>query len=188
LQPLFHQGLWIFGPEYETIEFTSNEGMTKVIQNLFKSDEKGSRNRPDFAILPDSTIGMYYYPHYDEEGGEFGTARLTIVELKRAGISIGEEQKTQCWKYIKELYSKGLVDESTKITCFVLGSTIDSQETHPRKEKDDRVIIKPLDYNNVITRAATRLHRLYDRVKSAPFLNQKEIEEFIQRGEKRVCP
>ena len=49
---------------------------------------------------------------------------------------------------------------------------------------DDRVIIKPLDYNNVITRAATRLHRLYDRVKSAPFLNQKEIEEFIQRGEK----
>lgn len=181
LQPLFHQGLWIFGPEYETIEFTSNEGMTKIIQSLFKSDEKGSRNRPDFAILPDSTIGLYYYPHYDEEGGEYGTARLTIVELKRSGIPIGEEQKAQCWKYIKELYSKGLVDESSKITCFVLGSTIESQETHARKEKDDRVIIKPLDYNNVITRATTRLHRLYDRVKNAPFLNQKEIEEFIQR-------
>lgn len=186
LQPLFHQGLWIFGPEYETIEFTSNEGMTKVIQSLFKSDEKGSRNRPDFAILPDSTIGLYYYPHYDEEGGEYGTARLTIVELKRSGIPIGEEQKAQCWKYIKELYSKGLVDESSKITCFVLGSTIESQETHARKEKDDRVIIKPLDYNNVITRATTRLHRLYDRVKNAPFLNKKEIEEFIQRGEDKV--
>ena len=24
LQPLFHRGLWIFGPEYETIDFTSN--------------------------------------------------------------------------------------------------------------------------------------------------------------------
>lgn len=183
LQPLFHQGLWIFGPEYETVEFTSNEGMTKVIQSLFKSDEKGSRNRPDFAILPDSTIGLYYYPHYDEEGGEYGTARLTIVELKRSGIPIGEEQKAQCWKYIKELYSKGLVDESSKITCFVLGSTIENQETHARKEKDDRVIIKPLDYNNVITRATTRLHRLYDRVKNAPFLNKNEIEEFVKRRE-----
>lgn len=183
LQPLFHQGLWILGPEYETIEFTSNEGMTKVIQSLFTPDEKGSRNRPDFAILPDSTIGLYYYPHYDEEGGEYGTARLTIVELKRSGIPIGEAQKAQCWKYIKELYSKGLVDESSKVTCFVLGSTIESQETHARKEKDDRVIIKPLDYNNVITRATTRLYRLYDRVKNAPFLNKKEIEKFIQRGE-----
>lgn len=157
--------------------------MTKVIQKLFQVDEQGSRNRPDFVILPDSTIGLYYYPHYDEEGGEYGTARLTIVELKRAGISIGEEQKAQCWKYIKELYSKGLVDEYSKINCFVLGSTIDAQETHPRKEKDDRVIIKPLDYNNVITRATTRLHRLYDRVKNAPFLNKKEINDFIQRGE-----
>lgn len=184
LQPLFHQGLWIFGPEYETIEFTSNEGMTKVIQKLFAEKGKGSLNRPDFAILPDSTVGLYYYPHYDEEGGEFGTSRLTIVELKRSGITIGEEQKAQCWKYIKELYSKGLIDESSKVTCFVLGSTIESQEIHARKEKDDRVIIKPLDYNNVITRAKTRLHRLFDRVKNAPFLNQKEIEAFIKRNEK----
>ncbi|WP_347865446.1 hypothetical protein [Bilophila wadsworthia] len=183
LQPLFHQGLWIFGPEYETIEFTSNQGMTKVIQQLFQADELGSRNRPDFAILPDSTVGLYYYPHYDEEGGEYGAARLTIVELKRSGIAIGEDQKAQCWKYIKELYSKGLINESSKVTCFVLGSTIESQETHARKEKDDRVVIKPLDYNNVITRATTRLHRLYDRVKNAPFLNKREIEEFIQRSE-----
>lgn len=183
LQPLFYQGLWIFGPEYETIEFTSNEGMTKVIQKLFGVEEKGSLNRPDFAILPDSTVGLYYYPHFDEEWGEYGTSRLTIVELKRSGIAIGEEQKAQCWKYIKELYKKGLIDESSKVTCFVLGSTIENQETHARKEKDDRVIIKPLDYNNVIARAKTRLHRLFDRVKSAPFLNKEEIEKFIQRSE-----
>lgn len=184
LQPLFHQGLWIFGPEYETIEFTSNEGMTKIIQKLFKSKQKGSQNRPDFAILPDSTVGLYYYPRYDEEGGEYSTDRLTIVELKRSGIPIGEEQKAQCWKYIKELYSNGLVDEYSKITCFVLGSSIEIQETHARKEKDERVIIQPLDYNNVITRAKTRLHRLYDRVKSAPFLNKKAIGEFVHRHNK----
>lgn len=30
LQPLFRQGLWIFGPEFETIHYTSNEGMTSA--------------------------------------------------------------------------------------------------------------------------------------------------------------
>jgi len=60
LQPLFKRGLWIFGPEFETIHYTSNEGMTTVIQDLFgQKDLKGSQNRPDFAILPDGTAGLY---------------------------------------------------------------------------------------------------------------------------------
>lgn len=81
LQPLFHRGLWIFGPEYETIEYTSNQGMTKVIQDLFGVEkEKGSRNRPDFAILPDSTVGMYSLSKFDNDGAEVGVDRLTIVE------------------------------------------------------------------------------------------------------------
>jgi hypothetical protein len=37
LQPLFKRSLWIFGPEFETIEYTSNSGMTRVIQDLFHS-------------------------------------------------------------------------------------------------------------------------------------------------------
>ena len=52
LQPLFEKGLWIFGPEFETIEYTSNVGMTRVVQELFKHNVTGSLNRPDFAILP----------------------------------------------------------------------------------------------------------------------------------------
>ncbi|TWV88970.1 hypothetical protein [Chitinophaga pinensis] len=107
LQPLFHRALWIFGPEYETIEYTSNQGMTKVIQDLFGVDRlKGSRNRPDFAILPDSTVGMYSFSKYDMEGAEIGIDRLTIVELKRPGVLIDDEQKSQAWKYVTELLKK----------------------------------------------------------------------------------
>jgi len=79
LQPLFHQGLWIFGPEYETIEFTSNEGMTNVIRKLFGIGQKGSRNRPDFVIIPDGSVGTYYYPTYDEHAAELGVARLAAI-------------------------------------------------------------------------------------------------------------
>lgn len=84
LQPLFYQGLWIFGPEFETIEFTSNEGMTSVVQKLFHRDIKGSRNRPDFVVLPDGSVGFYAYPKYDDHGAEMGVDRLSTAS-SRAG-------------------------------------------------------------------------------------------------------
>ena len=31
LQPLFERGLWIFGPEYEAVDFRSNRGLAEVI-------------------------------------------------------------------------------------------------------------------------------------------------------------
>ncbi|MFV3090116.1 ATP-binding protein [Pseudomonas sp. GW6] len=173
LQPLFHQGLWIFGPEYETIEFTSNEGMTKVIQKLFSSSLVGTRNRPDFAILPDSTVGNYSYHKYDEEGGEIGIDKLVIVELKKPGIPISTDEKGQCWKYVSELIKSGLIDQDTKVTCFVLGSEIDPIEKGIRKENNDRCTIQPLDYQVVIARAKSRLLKLYDWVKGAPFLEEQ---------------
>ena len=173
LQPLFHQGLWIFGPEYETIEFTSNEGMTKVIHKLFNSDLSGTRNRPDFAILPDSTVGTYSYPTYDEEGGEVGVDRLVVVELKKPGIPISTDEKGQCWRYVSELIRKGLIDRNTKVTCFVLGSEVDPIERDARKENNDRCVIQPMDYQVVIQRAKSRLLKLYDRVKGAPFLDEQ---------------
>jgi len=176
LQPIFHQALWIFGPEYETIEFTSNEGMSKVIQRLFKVEDAGSRNRPDFAILPDSTIGTYSYPTYDNEGGEIGVDKLVVVELKKPSIPISTEEKAQCWKYVSELLRKGLINEDTRVTCFVIGSEVDPIERNPRKENNDRCIIQPMDYQVVIQRAKSRLLKLYDRVKGAPFLEgQREI-------------
>ncbi len=179
LQPLFHQGLWIFGPEYETIEFTSNEGMTRVIQHLFKVDPdtdikgKASRNRPDFAILPDSTVGTYGYPTYDQDGGEIGVDRLVLVELKKPGVKISTDEKAQCWKYVSELLKTGLIDRKTKVTCFVLGSSIDPYEKEARRENNDNCIIQPMDYQVVISRAQSRLHKLYNRVKGAPFLEEQ---------------
>ncbi len=180
LQPLFKRGLWIFGPEFETIEFTSNQGMNSVITRLFKSETKGSRNRPDFAILPDSSVGCYFYPEYDTEGGEIGVQRLVIVELKKPGVPITSKEKDQCWKYVRELLQKGLIKQNrTKVTCFLLGDEIDPIEVEAREQGNTTII--PMEYTIVIERAKSRLLKLYDRVKNAPFLNAPEIEEFTSR-------
>lgn len=179
LQPLFHRGLWIFGPEFETIEFTSNQGMTTVIQELFGQDARGSLKRPDFVVLTNGTVGLYSYPKYDDSNAEIGVDRLVIVELKRPGVVVSGEQKNQCWGYVKELFNKGLLVDYTRVTCYVLGSRIEAAESGERKEMNDRVRIVPLTFNTVLERAKSRLLKLYDRVKTAPFLHGQNIERFL---------
>src|SRR5258708_38143885 len=59
LQPLFERSLWVFGPEFESLEFTSNKGMTEVIRKIVGIEQMGSRQRPDFVMLPDGSVGLY---------------------------------------------------------------------------------------------------------------------------------
>ena len=180
LQPLFRQGLWIFGPEFETIHFTSNEGMTSVIQDLFgRKDLKGSRNRPDFAVLPDCSVGLYSYPEYDAEGSEVGPSKLVVVELKAPDVPIGDTEKGQCWKYVRELLQKGLLSERTRVQGFVLGRTVNQVDREERTELGGRVRILPLDFTTVLQRADSRLLKLREKIKSAPFLQDKNLEDFV---------
>lgn len=177
LQPLFGQALWIFGPQFESIEFTSNRGMTRVIRDLFKGKDAGSRNRPDFVVLPSSTIGFYARPSFDGEFNENGTDAVVIVELKRPGVSIGEDEKSQAWKYIKELKQKGYLTDTTYVTGFVLGDTIDQTELEPRTE-GDRVVIRPMLYSTFIGQAEKRMMNLHRRLSEAPFM-----QEILKRAE-----
>lgn len=187
LQPLFHRGLWIFGPEYETIEYTSNKGMTTVIQHLFGGKGvQGSLTRPDFAILPDSTVGLYTLPKYDHNFSEVGIDRLTIIELKRPGIAIGREQKGQAWGYVKELYAKGMLKDYSSVTCFVLGSELEPLESEVTKEKGDKVIIIPMVYDTVIRRAKSRLLNLHDKIIQAPFLKDERIKAYMDDKAQQV--
>lgn len=180
LQPLFRQGLWIFGPEFETIHFTSNEGMTTVIQDLFgRENLTGSRNRPDFAVLPDCSVGLYSYPEYDADGGEVGPAKLVVVELKAPDVPIGDTEKGQCWKYVRELHKKGLLSERTRVQGFVLGRTVNQVDREERTELGGRVRILPLDFATVLQRADSRLLKLREKIKSAPFLQDKNLEAFV---------
>lgn len=182
LQPIFARGLWIFGPEFETIHFTSNETMTSVVQRLFAQEVDGSRHRPDFVVLPDGSVGLYSYPCYDDQGGEAGIDKVVIVELKRAGVSIGAKEKDQCWKYVKELFEQGLLDGRSRVNCFVLGSKLDALEASPRTEMAERVVIAPMHYDTVLARANSRLLKLYDRVKAAPFLKEAGVDTSLDVG------
>jgi hypothetical protein len=173
LQPLIERSLWVFGPEFESIEFTSNRGMSEVIKRLLGGTAQGSLNRPDFVILPDGSVGLFARPAFDDQHEVIGVAHLIVVELKRPGISIGMDQKNQAWKYVVELQTKGLIDDATRVTCFVLGSQLTPREG---VREEGRTKIIPMAYETFIRRAETRMLNLYARLSEAPFLRQAGLD------------
>ncbi len=178
LQPLFKSGLWIFGPQFEAMEFTSNQTMNSVVKKIYGSDLKGSTNRPDFAITPDSTVGCYTMPEWDKDFTEIGTGTLVIVELKRPGVEISSEEKNQVWKYVKELLELGLVNDRTNIIGFVLGDRI-----NPQENRDDthgpNVTIHPMLYSTFVNKAAARMLTLHAKLLDSPMM-KAAIEEFAK--------
>lgn len=183
LQPLFEKGLWMFGPQFESIEFTSNRGMTTVIREIFGDKKgKGSLNRPDFVILPDSSVGFYACASYDQDYNEDGVEHVVIVDLKTTKLSLGSKEKEQVWKYVKELKAKGHIKKSTKVDGFILGDQIEPGEGGIRTEDDNQVKITPMLYDTILTRAEKRLLNLHSKVKDAPFLleQQEQLNKFIE--------
>jgi hypothetical protein len=181
LQPLFAQGLWMLGAEFESVEYTSNQGMTTVIRNLFGVDDPGSLLRPDFVVLPDASVGFYGRPAYDEDYNERGTERVVIVELKKPGVPIGLDQKNQVKKYHAELQRRGYLTHTTRADAFVLGTLKDpdfgsDEDISGRPTLHIRVLL----YQELITRTERRMMNLHEKVKDAPFLKREEVEQFLQ--------
>ncbi|MBB4732465.1 ATP-binding protein [Xanthomonas arboricola] len=183
LQPLFTKGLWMFGAEFESIEFTSNRGMTNVIQTIFGAKgAKGSRNRPDFVVLDDSSIGLYARSSYDDQSNEDGIEHLVVIDLKTTGLHLGSKEKEQVWRYVKELRALGHLKPTTKVDGFILGDRIETGEAEPRNE-GDRVRITPMLYDTIIRRAERRLLNLHSKVQAAPFLEggQESLGQFLEQ-------
>ena len=176
LQPLFERSLWVFGPEFESLEFTSNRGMSEVIRKIFGSEEGGSRLRPDFVMLPDGSVGFYSRDSHDLGGEVDGVSRLVIAELKKVGVPIGAKEKLQPWQYVTELRDKGLVTEAARISCYVLGSRVDPNEAGVDTKWDGRVTIIPMAFDTFIRRAEKRMLGLREKLRDAPFLKDLGID------------
>jgi DNA-directed RNA polymerase subunit F len=179
LQPLFDRSLWVFGPEFESLEFTSNRGMTEVISKIFGSKERGSKLRPDFVLLPDGSVGFYSRDSHDLGHDVDGVSRLVIAEIKKPGVMIGANEKQQPWQYVKELLAKGLLTEAATTTCYVLGSKIDPEEAADETKLNGRVTIRAMTYSTFIKRAEKRLLGLREKLRDAPFLKEQGIDPEI---------
>jgi hypothetical protein len=188
LQPLFEYGLWIFGPEYESVEFSSNKSLATVLKLLF--DKNGVENihnprqRPDFVVLPDCSFGVYSSDRYEEIGETVevcGTSKVLIIELKKGGSTITNDNIYQANNYATELIRSGKIERDTKIVCYVLGTKVDpilgSMDMGP-------VTVHPRSYSLVLRQAHSRTFKLMDKIrknKNIEYENDKEVEEVLKQ-------
>ncbi len=179
LQPLFQRGLWMFGPEYETIEFTSNRSMNTVVRDLFKKQGiDASRSRPDFIVLPDSSIGFYATDEFTDSEVS-GTRKILIIELKRGGFVVTQREVDQAREYAKELRTKGCAQVTTDIEAYVLGASV---EGGLDAMTQGRTVVKPCPYDMILNRAHSRTFNLQKRIEeSRPDIKQdEEIVEMLE--------
>lgn len=163
LQPLFEKGLWVFGPEFESIEYTSNQTISSVVKKFVGGNATASKIRPDFIVLPDASLGFYALPSFGDDHAEAGIASLVVVELKKPGIPIGTTEKDQAWKYVKALLDTGVIQTATKVSCFVLGMSIAPHEGD-RETRGKNTTITAMLYDTFVKRGNSRLFRLREKI------------------------
>jgi hypothetical protein len=175
LQPLFERGLWMFGPEYEAVDFRSNRGMAEVIRKFFgKSEEESTRRRPDFVALTDSSIGAYAANNYAENGEAFGYRKVLIVELKRGGFTITQKEVDQSRDYIKEIRATGCIDKSTQVEAYILGSKM--EEGLESSAYGASSVMHPIIYDNLLARAHVRTFHLHQRMEAIRPVDSQDPE------------
>lgn len=181
LQPLFERGLWIFGPEYEAVDFRSNRGLAEVIGKfLGGANYKPPRRRPDFVVLPEISIGAYCADAYDASGEICGIRKVAILELKKGGFCVAQKEADQARDYSKEIRRARRVHASTEIVAYVLGATL--EEGLEQMTVGESITIIPMIYQTVLRKAHQRTFNLQKRLREAqPIIaSDPEVDEVLR--------
>ena len=183
LQPLFERGLWLFGPEYEAVDFRSNRAMSEVLKRLLKSPESdGSLNRPDFVVLPDASIGVYAAAAWNDGGELSGFRKVLIVELKKGGFKVSQHEMSQALGYADELRGASTLQRATAIVAYVLGAKRDDNVEEMTKGESTKII--PMTYDVLLARGHARTFNLLDRIKrERPVALDGEVEAVIAESQ-----
>lgn len=184
LQPLFETGLWIFGPEYEGIQYLSNKTLATILKEFFGGGEiEYPQRRPDFIALPDRSIGVYAREDYDSDSEVCGIKKILIVELKKGGSIIKDTERRQAEDYAIALVNSGKLNEKTKIMCYVLGARVQSKSiTIP----DENIEVIPCPYSTILQKAHARTFHLIRKIKEGRIIDEiddKEIKEVLAQKE-----
>jgi len=182
LQPLFERGLWIFGPEYEAVDFRSNLGLARIIRGLLGGTDKALPiRRPDFVALADTSIGVYSAAEYKDNGEISGVRKVLIVELKKGGFTLTQKEVDQARDYAKELRKGTHVSPTTEIVAYVLGTLLEEGLQVARMGERNETQIIPMIYQTILDRAHSRTFNLQRRLKeSGPKVDSdSEVEEVL---------
>jgi len=164
LHPLIEQARWLFGPEFDSEEYTSNKSLSTIIRDFFKTEGykelENPRKRPDLLLIDNSSISCYSCVDIQHDSGLFDVKNILIIELKKGGFSIGRKEMNQADGYVQEIAFKGGLTNNPHITAYVVGDKIDSGISTKKTLDDANGAIFATTYYSLVETAKKRLFNL----------------------------
>lgn len=173
LHPIIEKARWVFGPEFDTPEYSSNKGLRKTMETVFKNKYKkenfqNSANRPDIVVGENQSISSLGLEEFDHEIKK--TKKVLLIELKKGGFEIGRGEMTQAQHYVEDIYLAGVDSSQPFIKAFVVGDTIDMFASRFQVVGSSRENsygeVQALTYNELVRTAEARLFSLKEKIES----------------------
>jgi hypothetical protein len=197
LHPLVTECRWLFGPEYDSMEYTSNISLKNVMKQLFNKDIVTDtfinyKKRPDIVSLKDSTISAVAIDEIDDDSKLVVAKDILIIELKKGGFTIGRDEMAQASNYIEDIMNSGLIDGTPKIKAYVVGHKIQNK-TNSKKTTENgnfKGEVYAVTYGQLTRTAEARLFKLksklserYDKMQTPELLKEVFSEADVQHIE-----
>ncbi len=169
LHPLVTESRWLFGPEFDSPEYASNNQLHTVVKKLFKVDGTNTsflneKKRPDLVIRPESSVSVTGTESIDRETDLAGIDRILIIELKKGGANLTRKNRDQAVHYVEDFIGCSELTSKPFITAFVVGETVSDKVT-AKQDVDDRGRVFTTIYSQLVDTATKRLFSLGKRLR-----------------------
>ncbi|WP_420600187.1 ATP-binding protein [Neptuniibacter sp.] len=174
IHPLILKARWLFGPEFESSEYSSNVGLVKTVEQVFgaridKSQFLNSKKRPDIVILENASLGAQALEEVDEDG--IATVKnVLLIEVKKGGFPIGRDEINQANGYVQDIVYSEVLASRPYVNAIVVGEKIESKTARSQDISDTENAgkaigkVKAVTFSMLVSTAEQRLFRLRDKL------------------------
>ncbi|KAA9333622.1 ATP-binding protein [Adhaeribacter soli] len=133
LHPLVTAARWIFGPEFDSVEYSSNRQLHSAIEATFKTKINKDvfnnfKKRPDIVVLGQSTLSVTGTEAFENNLSTIN--KVLIIELKKGGFKLSREERNQAVGYVEDFMNCGRLIYTPYIEAFVVGDSF-SEKVQP---------------------------------------------------------
>ncbi len=193
LHPLVTEARWLFGPEFDSAEYTSNRQLRTVVKKIFKIDSdantfENDQKRPDLFLLSDSTASVTGAEQFNSDTDLVEMRRILIIELKRGGSSLSRNNRDQAVHYVEDFIGCKELTGTPHIFAFVVGETVSGKVVGKQKVGDNGHV-NVTTFAQLVDTAKRRLFNLREKlteryegvtgVELAEKLKQMELSELL---------
>ena len=167
LHPLVTQSRWLFGPEFDSPMYASNQTLRTAAEKVFgkKLDPAAFCNpkrRPDLLVLRDASVSLVGSERFENTTNLMTMDEVLLLELKRGRSTISREDVSQAEGYVQDFQLAG-IDGPPFFKAFVVGHQKDARVEGVRKlGEPESARVQVVTYSQLVRTAHQRLFRLRD--------------------------